>query len=82
MLSYSDGSPELVMEAYPDARWVWEAPNARKLMEQGEEVSIILNRAGGYRRAIVRTANLQVQGIEFVTARDSKSPGFTDAGST
>lgn len=60
---------ELVMEAYPDARWVWEAPNARKLMEQGEEVSIILNRAGGYRRAIVRTANLQVQGIEFVTAR-------------
>lgn len=60
---------ELVMEAYPDARWVWEAPNARKLLEQGKEVSIILNRAGGYRRAIVRIANLQVQGIEFLTAQ-------------
>ena len=74
---------ELVTESYPDARWVWEAPNARSLLEQGEEVSIILNRAGGYRRAIVRTDNLRVQGIEFLTAQtpnhqDSPMPAASE----
>lgn len=64
---------ELVTEAYPDARWVWEAPNARTLLEQGEDVIILLNRAGGYRRAIVRSANSQVQEIEFLTAQTQKT---------
>ena len=78
---------ELVTEAYPDARWIWEAPNVRKLLEQGEEVSIILNRAGGYRRAIVRTSNLQVQGIEFLTTQsqnnqDSPIPAAPEDGAS
>lgn len=67
---------ELVTEAYPEARWVWEAPNARMLLEQGENVCIILNRAGGYRRAIVHNKNLQVQRIEFLTAQPQGCQDF------
>lgn len=56
---------ELVLSEYPNARWVWEAPNARKLLEQNEEVFILLNRAGGYRRAKVLLNNLQVIGMDY-----------------
>ena len=56
---------ELVTDEYPDARWVWENPKAQKCIEQGENVFILLNRAGGYRRAKVRLHNLQVIGLEF-----------------
>ena len=44
----------LVLNEYPNARWIWEAPNAFELIELGEEVYILLNRAGGYRKAKVR----------------------------
>ena len=50
---------ELVAASYPEARWVWEAPNARQLIELGEDVFILLNRAGGFRRAHVVIQNLQ-----------------------
>lgn len=56
---------ELVISSYPEARWVWEAPNARQLIELGEDVFILLNRAGGYRRAHVVIQNLQVVTIEY-----------------
>ena len=56
---------ELVSEEYPDARWVWAEPNAKKRIEQGEVVTIILNRAGGYRKAQVRIVNLQVKGLIY-----------------
>ena len=56
---------ELVTTSYPEARWVWEAPNARQLIELGEDVFILLNRAGGYRRAHVVIQNLQVVTIEY-----------------
>lgn len=56
---------ELVSEEHPDARWVWAEPNAKKRIEQGEEVTIILNRAGGYRKAQVRIVNLQVKGLIY-----------------
>ena len=56
---------ELVTASYPEARWVWEAPNARQLIELGEDVFILLNRAGGYRRAHVVIQNLQVVTIEY-----------------
>lgn len=59
---------ELVLDAYPDARWVWESPRAQQHMEQGEDVFILLNRAGGYRRAKVRIQNLQVTGLAFQQA--------------
>ena len=56
---------ELVLSEYPEARWVWEAPNAEKLIQESQEVFILLNRAGGYRRAKVVIRNLQVAGIEY-----------------
>ena len=56
---------ELVITSYPEARWVWETPNARQLIELGEDVFILLNRAGGFRRAHVVIQNLQVVTIEY-----------------
>lgn len=56
---------ELVTTEYPEARWVWEASNAKQLIELGEDVFILLNRAGGFRRAQVVIQNLQVVAIEY-----------------
>ena len=56
---------ELVLSEYPEARWVWEAPNAEKLIRENQEVFILLNRAGVYRRAKVVIRNLQVVGIDY-----------------
>lgn len=56
---------ELVHEAYPQARWIWEASNSRQLIEDGEDVFILLNRAGGYNRARVSINNLQVNDVIF-----------------
>lgn len=59
---------EMVLSEYPDARWVWEASNSQRLIELGEDVYILLNRAGGYRRAKVILQNLQVIGIQYQTS--------------
>ena len=56
---------ELVLSEYPEARWIWEAPNAERLIRENQEVFILLNRAGGYRRARVVIQHLQVVGIEY-----------------
>lgn len=56
---------ELVHEKYPQARWIWEAPNSRQLIEAGDDVFILLNRAGGYNRAKVSINNLKVDAIIF-----------------
>ncbi len=61
---------ELVCTEHPEARWVWEAANAKQRIENGEEVFILLNRAGGYRRAKVVIQNLQVQRIDFAPKAD------------
>ena len=65
---------ELVSSEYPTAKWVWEKPNARKLIENGEEVCIILSGAGGYRRAKVKIQNLQVVGLEYLAAKLPEKP--------
>ena len=65
---------ELVSSEYPTAKWVWEKPNARKLIENGEDVFVILSGAGGYRRAKVKIRNLQVDGIDYVTAEIPSKP--------
>lgn len=56
---------EMVARDYPNARWVWEFPTAQKLIMEGHEVYILLNRAGGYRRAQVLYQNLQVTGLKY-----------------
>lgn len=53
---------------HPNAKWVWEKPNAKSLVLSGEEVFIILNGAGGYRRARVVTENLQFVSLDYATA--------------
>ena len=58
---------EIVRNRYPQARWIWESSNARNLIEKGEDVYILLNRAGGYNRAKVIIVNLQVMDIKFNT---------------
>lgn len=40
--------------AHPEARWVWGTPQAKWRVMDGEEVFVLLNRAGGYREAKVR----------------------------
>ena len=60
---------EKVCAEYPDARWVWETPNAKQKIKCEEDVFILLNRAGGYHKAKVLIQNLQVVAIEFVTAK-------------
>lgn len=56
---------EFVAASYPEAKWIWEAPNAKELIEKGEDVFILLNRAGGFRRARVVIRNLQIVNIEY-----------------
>ena len=60
---------EKVCAEYPDARWLWETPNAKQKIKCEEDVFILLNRAGGYHKAKVLIQNLQVVAIEFVTAK-------------
>ncbi len=56
---------ELVARDYPEARWVWETPDAMQEIMAGGEAFILLNRAGGYRRAEVLHRNLQAVGIDY-----------------
>lgn len=60
---------QIVSKDFPGAKWVWEKPNAKKRIEDGNEVFIILNRAGGYRRALVQIQNLQVTCISYQTVK-------------
>lgn len=50
---------------FPGAHWVWENPNARNSLCEGEPLAILLSGAGGYKRAIVSVANLQFLGLRF-----------------
>lgn len=56
---------QFVCRKYPNARWVWEASGAKERILRGEDVFILLNHAGGYRRAMVIISNLQVLGIDY-----------------
>ena len=69
---------KLVSSEYPTAKWVWEKPNSRKLIEDGEDVCIILSGAGGYRRAKVKIQNLQVVALEYLTAKLPENPESVD----
>ncbi|HCB95071.1 MAG TPA: hypothetical protein DEP65_05075 [Ruminococcus sp.] len=70
---------ELVHEKYPQARWIWESPNARSLIENGDDVYILLNSAGGYNRANVTIVNLQVTDIVFGTPEKDDVTDDADA---
>lgn len=56
---------ELVHLDYPQAKWIWKNPNAKKSIQLEEEVFIILNQAAGYKQAKVIIENNQVCGLDF-----------------
>lgn len=61
----------LVTEKYPEARWVWEQPDAKERISSGDDVFILLNRAGGYRRAKVVLRNLRVLCVQYEGVENS-----------
>ena len=65
---------EQVLLLYPNARWVWAVSDARGRFAYGGELSILLNRAGGYRRAEVQVRNLQFCGLRYPSAEQPQQP--------
>lgn len=65
---------EQVVAGYPDARWIWSASNAMARFANGEVLEILLNGAGGYRKATVLVQNLQFCGLAF-PAQEQNRPG-------
>ena len=56
---------EQIVARYPDAKWIWAAADARERFEKGGELIILLNRAGGYRMAMVLVNHLQFCGLDY-----------------
>ncbi|MCL2343533.1 MAG: hypothetical protein FWC62_06520 [Firmicutes bacterium] len=74
---------ERVMSQYPDARWVWENSNPMGRFAENLPLTILLNRAGGFRKASVLAHNLQFCGLTYDTVEtgDSEEPPEVDADS-
>ena len=73
---------EYVLSRYPSARWVWEIPNAIERFVNNQPLTILLNSAGGFRKALVQVNNLQFCGLLYETANlaNPEEPPFeTDA---
>lgn len=64
----------LVAADHPNARWIWESPDAGRRFQVGEPIFILLNRAGGHRRARVVIQNLQAVGLEYDPAPEQAAP--------
>lgn len=54
---------ERLKTEYPNARWVWAQPDTKQRIEKGEDVFVILNSAGGYRRAKISITDGKVEDI-------------------
>lgn len=65
---------EQITAAYPGVRWVWECPGARERFAAGEALTIQLNRAGGYRTAVVLVQHLQFRGLVYLPAKPEPEP--------
>ena len=50
---------QALLEEYPNVRWVWAEPDARKRFASDEQLDILTNQAGGYGRFTVYIYNLQ-----------------------
>ena len=73
---------EQVISRYPSARWIWENPNAMECFANSLPLTILLNSAGGFRRAAVQVGNLQFCGLLYETAdtdNPDESPPDADA---
>ena len=68
----------MVRAEHPNARWIWKTPNAKALVCSGEDVSILLNRAGGYREAVVHMSDGEVKSIEYLLPPEPQKGETTD----
>ena len=59
----------VVHEYYPSARWVWETSDVRHAVRNQDPVYILLNRAGGFRRAKVVRENGRPAQLCYCTAK-------------
>lgn len=57
-----------VRQEYPEARWVWKYPDAKARFQRGEDVAILLNRAGGYREAVIHLQGKRLFEIQYLCA--------------
>lgn len=57
-----------VRQEYPNARWVWKYPDSKARFQRGEELAILLNRAGGYREAVIRLQGKRLFEIQYLCA--------------
>ena len=57
-----------VTREYPNARWVWKYPNSKARFQRGEELAILLNRAGGYREASILLRGQRLFEIQYLCA--------------
>ena len=56
---------EQITSRYSGARWVWGIPNAIERLAGDQPLTVLLNRAGGYRKATVQVHNLRFCGLLF-----------------
>ena len=61
-----------VVSVHPSARWQWYTPNPMANLERGDPITIILNGAGGYRKASVIICNLMFRSLEYETVEKTK----------
>ncbi len=62
----------LVRYEHPNARWIWKTPNAKVLVCSGADASILLNRAGGYREAVVHMNDGEVESVEYLLPQEQQ----------
>lgn len=65
---------EQISAVYPHAKWVWDEPGARERFAAGGPLTILLNDAGGYRKAAVQVSDLQFYGLFYLPQRDATNP--------
>lgn len=56
---------------FPSAQWTWLTSNPILRIERDEPVLIVLNGAGGYRRAVVKIHNLVYKGLDLEAAEQA-----------
>lgn len=67
-MSISEQVSMYVRMQYPDAKWIWAQSDTAERIATGDEVFILLNRAGGYRRARVIIRDNLVSLVEISKA--------------
>jgi hypothetical protein len=67
---------EQITARYPEARWIWNVPNAIERLATGLPLTIALNRAGGFKTAAIQVHNMQFRGIIYHSAATPEEPPF------